>query len=139
MTGLFSICFLVGYVNASIEISAATDKPIFQAGEYVTVSITAYNPTSETITLSFGTSKQVTYIMDDTYDWSDDKVFAPALTYRVISPYSSYTWNLVHDFREFESYPLLIGEHSVIAIVLGYGQRDPIQFQVIPNRPLLDC
>ena len=132
---LVIVLFLIfaGELNASIvEISVATDKPIYQLGEYVTVSITAYNPTSETVILGFPTTLQASYLLDGTFDWAN----RPCLQIpsgRIIDAYDSYTWNLNHGSGEMAFYPLAVGIHSVVGEVIGYGFSEPIQFEVVPE------
>jgi len=73
-----------------VDITVATDKPTYQLGEYVTVSVTAYNPNPEPVTLYFIDNSEVTYIMDNTFDLYGGWVFI-GIVYKTISAYDSYT------------------------------------------------
>lgn len=131
MLGAFLI--FGGMVHAStIDISAATNKPTYQLGEYVTISVTAYNPNPQPVTLYFSSSLQATYLIDNTFDWTQGKGFAQEPTQQTISPYGSYSWNLIHD-NEMAIYPLGLGNHSVTGTVINYGTTSPIEFEVVPE------
>jgi len=124
----------VGVVGATIvDISVATDKAIYQLNEEVTVFVTAYNPNPEPVTLRFGSTLVASYFMDDTYYWDEDKIFAPVLLHEDIEPDSRFTWELAHGSREMNLYPLDLGVHSVVGIVVGFGQSEPVEFEVIPE------
>ena len=124
----------VGMVGATIvDISVATDKQIYQLNEEVTVSVTAYNPNLEPVTLRFGSTLVASYFMDDTYYWHENKIFAPVLLHKEIEPDSCFTWNLTHGSKEMGLYALDLGVHSVVGEVVGYGQSEAINFEVIPE------
>lgn len=122
---------------AAVNISTITDKESYLLGEEVVVSVTAYNPDPNPVTLYFGSSLQASYLMDDVYDWSDGKVFGDRLSQRTIDPYGSYTWDLIHGHHEMEAYPLEIGAHTVVGEVVGYGYSSTVQFQVIPEPAMI--
>jgi len=125
--------------NATIvDISVETDKPTYQSGEYVTVSITAYNPNPQPVTLNSGIPF-ASYVMDDTYNWADWHTSdIPVIIPLTIQSNSSYTWILIHDEQEMQRYPLEVGMHSVVGKVLaselvGNNESLPLQFEVIPE------
>jgi hypothetical protein len=133
-TILIAFLFLLPIcANATIvDISIVTDKPTYQLGEYVTVSITAYNPNSAPVTLGLPLS-QPTYLMDGTFNWNHNKIFAPVMMYKTINAYDSWTLDRVHGAYEMSLYPLSMGSHSVVGIVGTYGSSLPVQFEVIPE------
>ena len=118
---------------AIVDISVETDKDIYLLGEDILVSVTAYNPSSEQVILGFPTGLQSTYLMDDTFDWSEDKIFSQTPSGVFIEPYSSYTWELLHGFNERELYTPDVGYHTVIGEVIGEGQSTSVDFEVIPE------
>ncbi len=128
------IFVLYGMTKAkAVNISAITDKESYLLGEEVVVSVTAYNPDPNPVTLNFATSLEASYLMDDVYDWSDDKYFKQFGRQLTIDPYGSYTWDLAHGPTEMEAYPLEIGAHTVVGEVVGYGYSSKVQFEVIPE------
>ena len=132
MAGMVMV--LAGLVNATIvDITVETDKPVYQLGEDVVVSVIAINLTDEPIQLGFGSTLQASYLMDGVFDWSEDKIFLHTPTGQIIEPYDYYTWDLIHGSDEMELYPLDIGIHSVTGEVIGYGYSSPIEFEVIPE------
>jgi hypothetical protein len=128
----------VGLTRATVvDITVATDKLVYQLGEYVIVSVTAYNPNPQPVTLNFS-STQATYLMDDTFDWTYGKPFLLWNTQRTINPYESYTWIRPHGAEEMAFYPLGIGIHTVVGQIwageLGENNTTlPVQFEVIPE------
>ena len=129
---------------AEIELSVVTDKPSYWVGEDITVSVTAYNPNDYQVSLQFSSSFQASYIMDNVYDWSSDKLFLGVFTEVTIDPGSSHNWNFEHDWEytvgsETFGYDLSIGTHSVVGTLqpdhLGgytyYSQA--VEFEVVPE------
>ncbi len=132
---------------AEIELSVATDEPSYSLGEDITVSVTAYNPNDYEVTLQFGDTLQASYIMDNVYDWSSDKIFLQVLTEVTIGAVSSYNWDLDHDWEytvgpSTYGYDLSIGTHSVVgALQEQIGEppgnytyySQPLEFEVVPE------
>ena len=103
---LFTIAACVG--ATIVDVSVATDKPTYSLGEIVIVSDTAYDPSSESVTLDFGSALQASYLIDGVFDWTEGKVFAHVLTQLTIDPYDSYTWILWHGDKEMNLWPLVL-------------------------------
>jgi hypothetical protein len=136
---ILAMLVFVGPLSASIvDISVATDKSTYQLGEYVTISITAYNPNPQPVTLNGGIPLE-SYVMDGTYNWADWHTSPlPVIISKTIQSNDSFTWNLTHDAQEMQRYPLGIGTHIVVGKILaleliGNNQSAPIQFEVIPE------
>ncbi len=124
----------VGVVGATIvDISVATDKEIYQLNEEVTVVVTAYNPNQEPVTLGFPSALTTTYLMDGVFNWSEGKVFAPSGLQLTIEAHEFATWELTHGSKEMGLYALDVGVHSVVGEVVGYGQSEAVEFEVIPE------
>ncbi len=127
-------------VNAAIvDISVETDKPIYQLGEEVMISVIAYNPNPEPVTLTCG-FYQSSYIIDGVYDWAEGRSGPAVITYVTIEPDDLATWEHAHGFNEMLEYPLDIGTHSLVGEVLaaelldtGQSQSLSIEFQVVPE------
>ena len=116
-----------------VEISVETDKLTYLLDEEVVVSITAYNPNTEPVTLNFSSTLQASYCMDDIYDYKDYYGGHAIPTTQYIQPLSDYTWTIIHRISDMEIYKPEIGEHNVIGEVIGYGQSTPFDFRVIPE------
>jgi hypothetical protein len=117
----------------AVNVSTITDKETYLFGEQVVVSVTAYNPEPNPVTLGFATSLQASYLMDDVYDWTEGKYFIQFGGQLTIDPYGSYTWDLTHGYYEMELYPLDVGTHTVRGEVVEYGYSSPVQFEVVPE------
>ena len=116
-----------------VDISVATDKTIYLLGEDIVVSVMAYNPNQEPITLGFTTSMQSSYLMDNTYDWKTHHGSYPVVSTIEIPAYDTYTWNLTHGVEEMQTYTPPVGMHTIVGEVINYGQSLPIEFEVIPE------
>jgi len=128
------IFILCGMTKAkAVNISTITDKESYSLGEEVVVSVIAYNPDPNPVTLNFATSLEASYLMDDVYDWTEGKFFIQFGRQLTIDPYGSYTWDLTHGHHEMELYLLDVGTHTVRGEVVGYGYSSTVQFQVIPE------
>jgi len=116
-----------------VDISATTNKPVYELGEEVVVFIIAYNPNPEPVTLHFGSTLVAKYIMDGIFDWSQNKGFLDVYLELTIEPYEFQTWKPKHSISEMKIYPLDIGIHTVVGEVVGYGQSAPVEFNVVPE------
>lgn len=133
ITIMILLC-ISGIAEATIvDITVATDKESYLLGEEVIVSITAYNPNPEPVTLYFGSSLLATYLMDDVFDWSEGRIFEPVNLQLTIQPYNFHTFDLKHGLYEMSLYPLDFGTHTVVGEVVRYGQSAQVQFDVVPE------
>lgn len=67
----------VAAVNATIQISVTTNKSVYQIGEAVTMSVTAYNLSdTQTLSLSFPTAEQAIYLLDSVFDVASLRQYA---------------------------------------------------------------
>lgn len=137
ITFMILLC-IAGIANATIvDITVATDKESYLLGEEVIVSVTAYNPNPEPVTLTGG-FYFASYIMDGIYDWVEGRSGPPVIIYLTIEPDDSFTWNLTHGSYEMQEYPLALGIHTVVGQVLaveliGDGTSASSEFEVIPE------
>jgi len=116
-----------------VDICTATNKLTYLLGEEVVVFVIAYNPNPEPVTLTFPTSMQVSYLMDNTYGWKYHHGSWPEVTEQRIEGFSPHTWTLVHGVDEMETYLPMLGTHTIVGEVLGYGQSALIEFDVVPE------
>jgi hypothetical protein len=115
----------------TVNISTVTDKESYLLGEEVVVSVIAYNPNPEPVTLTFSSRLNASYLMDDVYDWREFKTFLQIENSLTIEAYDSYTWELRHGSYEMGIYTLDVGTHTVVGEVVEYGYSVPVQFEVI--------
>jgi len=121
-----------------VEITVATDKAIYQLDEDVLVSVTAFNPTSEPVTLGFGSALEANYLMDGQFNWYQYKIFALSATHLHIAGGDSHTWHLCHGPMERGLYPLELGPHTLVGQVratqlLGDWNSPSCTFTVVPE------
>jgi hypothetical protein len=126
--------FLAGFAvaGASLQISVATDKPVYQINETVGISITVSNSGSTSETL-YGGFYFTTYIMDGIYNWAVGRSGPDVVLSITILPGQSKTWDMSHGLYELQEYPLVVGSHSVVG---GAGYTllsSPVEFQVVPE------
>jgi hypothetical protein len=125
---------IAGIAKATVvDVNVATDKESYLLGEEVIVSVIAYNPNLEPVTLYFGSSLLATYLMDDVFDWSEGRIFEPVNLQLTIQPYNFHTFDFMHGLYEMSLYPLDFGTHTVVGEVVGYGQSAQVQFEVVPE------
>jgi hypothetical protein len=122
--------------HATLQITVNTDKDVYHLGEYVAISITAYNPNPQEVTLNFS-GRLATYTIDDIFNLANWPFF-PRKSIVTIQPNTTFTWQLIHDYWPTQEYPLSVGIHTVIgqlwAEELGENNiTSPIQFEVIPE------
>ena len=77
---------------AQIEVGVWTDKPTYDFGDTIAITITAYNPTSDTVILSFTSSCQANYIIDD-FNFYGHIGCLTVLTSQTIPPFRSFSWD----------------------------------------------
>ncbi len=119
---------------AAILVSVETDQDAYWRAEPITYSVTASNTDPFDVTLHFASSIQAQSIVDGAFSFPT--IGMPVLTAQVIPANGSYTWTIDHPWSEYE---LDIGPHSVRGIVVGVGQSDPVQFEIIPRPPIPDA
>jgi hypothetical protein len=123
--------------HATLQITVDTDKDVYQVGEDIAITITAYNPTTEPVIMTGG-FYFTTYIMDETYDWAKGKSGPAVVVTVTVDPGESISWDHMHGINECLEYPLEIGVHSIVGKILAYelrgqNQSEPVEFSVIPE------
>jgi hypothetical protein len=138
MMGVF-LCSLAT-ANATLQLSVSTDKSVYHIGETVKIFVSAYNPSSTAVKLTFGSGTlKATYLMDGTYNWARNKSDIDVIANLTIKPYETLTWQLDHNTSEQSYYPLTVGAHSVqgalLAWELGGQLSDLVEFRVTTPEP----
>ncbi len=136
---ILALLFVLSSIGSTslLEITVDTDKDIYQVGEDVHIYVLAYNPNSGPVTLTFLTSIESSYVIDDIYNWAYYQISNPSSHSIILGPYASKMWDFIHGTSEQNIYPLTVGNHSVVgqvgAIELSNINSAPIQFEVIPE------
>jgi len=121
-----------------VEITVATNKAIYQLDENVLITVAAFNPTSDPITLMFPSGDiPASYWMDGVYDWEKDRSRVFWLAQVTIASQEERTWQLTHGAYERTQYPLVPGWHTVQGelVLLHPLVGAPVSFQVVPEPP----
>ena len=136
-TILLTVSILSLSAHASLVVSVTTDKSIYQLGETVEVYVSLYNPTSESLPLTYGSNLEATYLIDNSYYWHHSISHLPVILHGTIQSEQTLTWQLNHNDFHQTQYPLNIGFHSVQGASLAgemSGQlSEVVTFQVIPE------
>ena len=131
LTVLFT-CLAYAQTSAQIQVGMWTDKPSYIYGDTVAMTITAYNPTADTVILNFGSSCQVSYTIDD-FNFIDHAGCATVLTSRTVPPFGTVQWDfLKYPYHNSGSPHLALGAHAVTGQVLGYATSDTLIIFVTP-------
>jgi hypothetical protein len=134
---VFFLLFVSFQAQAGLEISVDTDKTVYQSGEDVVITITAFNPTTEPITLTSG-FYFTTYIIDGVYNWAEGKSGPDVIIELTIGAGEAVTWDHVYGVYERDEYLLGIGVHTVVGEVRafelqGQSRSNAVEFEVIPE------
>ena len=111
---------------------SATDKPVYQLGETVGISITVFNSSATPETL-YGGFYFTTYFMDGIYNWAVGRSGPEVILHTTFQPGESKTWEMAHGFDELQKFPLAVGTHSVVGGAGFTLLSEPVGFQVIPE------
>jgi hypothetical protein len=120
-------------VPPTLQVTVETDKTVYSLSddEVMNISVTAVNPSTETIVMRFPSSNQVTFYFDGLYEapaW-----VTTAETEKVLSPGASCTWQLLWELvydPQIKLYPLTPGNHTIIGAVVGYAESETVEFEV---------
>lgn len=136
--GLLVFLFAQNTCATLVEITVDTDKDVYELGEEVKVYVSVYNPGLDPVTLTFSSTLQASYWMDEIYYWHENKVFLQVLTHVTINSNTTHTRELIHGINEMQEYPLEIGLHTVTVMVVAYELQneyltEPVEFEVLPE------
>ena len=142
------IVILSPSAQASLNISAFTNKSVYELGETVNITITVFNSGSTAETLfgggfytndggEDGSGGTTDYIMDDNYIWSDwhkiDTGGSGLMWMKDFQPGQTDTWVMSHGTQHMQDYPLNVGSHSIVGKAGFDLYSNPISFEVIPE------
>ena len=143
---LFLSVILSSSAKASLDISAVTNKSIYELGETVNITISVFNSGSTAETLMGGGKylmedgsggiMSTDYIIDDTYIWSDRyKVIdgTGVMWMKEFQPGQTQTWVMSHGSQQMQDYPLNAGTHSIVGKAGFNLYSNPVSFEVIPE------
>lgn len=121
--------------HAQISVITTTDKSSYVVGEPVEVTITAVNPYPLPVTLSFPSTLQAQYILDDSY--INQQFGFWIFTEAVIPANGTYDWKYYHDW---DYHPLSIGFHEVFGRIVDYVglESAPTTFEVLTPEPVVE-
>jgi hypothetical protein len=103
-----------------VRVAAHTDKPVYAPGEPIRITVTATNPLDRAVTLTFNSTLQADYGIDNAWQWSDHRGFGDAITHVTIKPHE--TWTFPPFTHLPADYYVTPGRHIVRGIVTGYGE-----------------
>ena len=127
---VFLVCSLVGIARTQVKVTVGTDRPAYRVGDTVLVTVRAYNPMHDTVTLRFSSSCQAGYHIDD-FSLLQHIGCLAVLTTRTVPPLDSVSWQSLPYPLGNSGWPLLTtGIHSVVGEVPGYGLSDTIRIRV---------
>lgn len=130
------ICCVNAITWGQVEVGVRTDKSTYYYGDTVSITVTAFNPTADTVVLRFGSSCQANYIIDD-FNFLDHVSCLAVLTSRTIPPYNSISWDYFKYPTRNTGWPLLLpGAHNLIGEVIGYARSDTLAVFVTPLTPV---
>ena len=144
------VLFVIGTISlsaqASFSISAFTNKPVYELGETVNITITVVNSGLTAATLMGGGKylmedgsggiMSTDYIIDDAYIWSDRyKVIdgTGVMWMKEFQPGQTQTWVMSHGSQQMQDYPLNAGTHSIVGKAGFDLYSNPVSFAVIPE------
>lgn len=107
---------------SEVELSVTTNKIYYLPSDTIYITITAYNPTQDTLVLHFGSGLQAGYYIGN-WDSAHEIGGIGIPTHVTIPPggvYSWYTWPYEHNLEDF---PLEPGDYPVVAY-LEYPYHD---------------
>lgn len=135
IAGMAAACVFGMAVGASgIEVSVATDSPAYVVGDPLLYTVTATNPSSAPVTLTWPSTYQANFVVDGQYTLQGFG-FA-VITERVIPAGGSVDWDFLHSWSQ---YTLTPGDHSVIGQVVNHGFSDQAAlFSVAAPDPVTD-
>ena len=135
---LFLFYFPCADSYAQIQVAVWTDKPSYVYGDTIGITITAFNPTPDTLVLIFATTCQVGYTIDN-MSFINALPCGNTISWRVIPPFGTTQWNSLRYPAKYSVSPLLSpGSHSVTGKVLwhnpvDYATSDSIAIFVTPT------
>jgi hypothetical protein len=105
--------------SGALQMTLTAGNSIHAAGEPVTMTLTVTNPRPAPVTLAFAWSQQYDFEVrlgpKTLWRWSTDRVFAQALTHRVLGPSEKWVLTESWDGRDDEGQIMAPGSYEIVA------------------------
>ena len=111
-----------------IRVGVCTDRSVYQYGDPVNITVTAYNLTSDTVILNFLSPCPANYSIDNEFHVFCIMCICPSST--TIPPHGTASWNFQHSYHPPLLPPLSIGSHVVVGTLYPYGISLPVNILV---------
>jgi len=131
----------VSIVEDGITLTISLQKTEFRLGENIDVSLTLTNNRYENVTFGFSSSYQYDFIIydknfEEVCAWSDNKVFAQALTSITLEPGKSRTWiwnwdQTVYDRHTGDYSPINPGPYYLQGSLVGHMTTPLLKLVII--------
>lgn len=116
---------------AQIQVGVRTDRYAYQYGDTVDITVTAFNPSADSLRLLFPSSCQASYSID-TFALMTHIYCLTIPTSRWIPPHDSVKWEHFQYPARGSGFPRLsVGSHAVVGEVLGYAKSPAIQITIV--------
>lgn len=124
---LVALTWLAPRLCAQVSFFASTDSSVYHYGDSIHVMISAVNVGNTPDTLTFNSSLQVNYSIDN-FSLLSTLGGAPVVNEPIIPPHDSISWDPFPYSVNIDS--LSPGRHAVVAQVIGYWTSDTIWITV---------
>ncbi len=119
-------------VEPGLKVTARLDKAVYAMEETITLDITAFNPSSEPITIySSGSLIYESYRIDGTFDPFSFEMALPSQRHMTIAPNASHTWTREIPIQDHYWYTFTPGTHSITGVLINYAESDMVEFEII--------
>jgi hypothetical protein len=118
-----------------LRLDVALDREYYAPGDSIVITVTVLNTGDHAAALSFPSTLQADYSIDNTYQWSRGRAFATLVTSVSIPAGGVHSWTFTHTAKE---YPVPPGKHTVTAVIAGTtltASRDFLVQQAYPHLP----
>ncbi len=110
-----------------LRFDVETDRLVYRPHDPLTITVSVHNPNPHPVTLTFPSSLQASYVMDDHYDWAHGRPVLHVITHVEVPARGSHAWRFRHDWDAYTP----SGASSVVGYVVGQGHSDPAHFRVM--------
>ncbi len=108
------------------------ENEVYDMADTITLDITAFNPSSEPMTISSsGSWMYESYRIDGTFDPYSFEMAMPSVRHMTIAPNASYTWTRKIPIQDHYWYTFTPGTHSITGVLISYAESDMIEFEIV--------
>ena len=116
----------------SIKVTARLDKAVYTMEDTITLDITAFNPSSEPVTVySSGSLIYESYRIDGTFDPYSFEMALPSMRHMTIAPYASHTWTRKIPIKDHYWSTFTPGRHSIASVLISHAESDMVEFEIV--------